>query len=117
MNEPPSNKDSDDDASRLGAMFPFALPVLCGLFVLPLLGWQRAILRAYQDALEDPKWRERWEEDARDRAKLLWDAYLDFERSQQEFGKEWRAWQSDLVRGYLETVDGVLRSLGPRRSR
>ncbi|MGH7331224.1 MAG: hypothetical protein ACREKS_00470 [Candidatus Rokuibacteriota bacterium] len=117
MNEPPSNKYSVDDASPLWSTLPFALPLLCGLFVLPFLGWQRAILRAYADALKDPQWSERWNEDARDRAKLLWDAYGKFEKSQHEYGKDWRDWQSDLIRGYLETVDGVLKSLGPRPSR
>lgn len=113
----PASRVSDDDAPRLPFPFAFTLPLMSSLFVLPLLNWQRAILRAYQEALEDPAWRERWEEDAKSHARHLIEAYLDYGRSRPDFGKQWVAWQSDLVRGCLETLDGVLRSLDPKRSR
>lgn len=113
----PTSRESGDDASRLGSPLPFTLPFFSALFVLPFLDWQRAMLQAYQDALKDPKWRERWEEEAKDRGKVVLEAYLNFSKSQEELGKQWLAWQSDLVRGCLETLDGVLRSLDPKRSR
>lgn len=116
MDKPPS-KESDDSAPRLLSPFAFTLPLLGSLFVLPLLDWQRALLKAYQKALADPAWLERWEEDAKSRAGLLMEAYLESSKSRQEFGEQWVAWQSDLVRGYLETLDGVLRSFERRTSR
>ena len=116
MSDPTSRK-AGDDASRLGSTLPFTLPFFSALFVLPVLAWQRAMLKAYQDALKDPQWRERWDEEAKGRGKVLLEAYLDFSKSQEEFGKQWIEWQSDLVRGCLETLDGVLRSVDPKRPR
>lgn len=111
----PTSKAAGDDASRPGPTLPLALPLFTALFVLPLLDWQRAILKAYQDALQDPKWPERWDEEAKDRGKVVLEAYLHFSKSQEELGKQWLAWQSDLARSCLETLDGVLRSLDPKR--
>src|SRR5262245_18805759 len=110
-----TSREGGGDASRPWASLPFAVPLFSTLFVLPFLDWQRAVLKAYQDALSDTKWRVRWDEETKGRGKVLLDAYLNFTRSQEQFSKQWTDWQSDLVRGYLETLDGVLKSLDPKR--
>lgn len=98
---------------ELSGMFPpfgFALPFLCSLFVFPLLDWQRVMLKAYQEMLNDQKWAELTHEEAKRRGTFLLKAYLEVTKSRQERGQHMLAWQSDLVHGYLQMLEGVLGS-------
>jgi hypothetical protein len=125
-----------DPASRefnfpeMMSTFGFALPFWCSPLLLSLLDWPRAlltahaeivkekdpaewvraVLKAYEEALKDPARATLAGEESRRFATLLMRAYLDLSQLRQEYGHRLLAVQSDLVRGYLEILEGALRS-------
>jgi hypothetical protein len=103
------NEGVPDPAREFLAELARILPRLGAICLLPFLEWQRALLKCYQKALEDPTFRQVAGEQAKAFAKALMASYLDFSRSEPEPGRRLVALQSDLINGYLEAVERVLR--------
>jgi hypothetical protein len=85
-----------------------SLALLYSVFWLPFLEGQRALLRSYQKALEDPSFRHVEAEHVRALAKVLMASYLDLSRSQRENCEHLVATRSNLIKTYLEALDKVL---------
>jgi hypothetical protein len=107
--------------STLGTGFPFpvlglGIPLWCSLFMLPWLDWQRALLKAYHDAVSAPDATADAKSDARERAVRMLKAYLDSTTSRPDYAKTLLSWQSDLMRAYVQMLDGVVRSFEQKTS-
>jgi hypothetical protein len=94
-------------ARILSALGP-SLALAGSTLLLPLLEGQRAFLRSYRQALEDPSFRHAQEEHARMLAKVLMASYLDLSRSQRENHDRLVAMRSTLITAYLEALDKAL---------
>ncbi len=102
---------AQDVVAELADMFSAVGPSLVALssmFWLPFLEGQRALLRSYQKALEDPLFRQVEEEHMRALAKVLMASYLELSRSQRENGGRLVATRSNLIKTYLEILDKAL---------
>jgi len=130
----PKTPDLLEALAALRAAFPVSalsagLPLVCSMMVLPWLELQRTLLTAYQETLTKvsaPPERAasstltgqtgqtetsgQPDDEARRRMIRLMQAYLDSGRSAPDYGTQLLAWHSDLVRGYLQIVEGALRS-------
>jgi hypothetical protein len=91
-----------------------SLALQCTTMLRPVLEGQRALLRSYQKALEDPSFLHAEEEHARALAKVLMASYLDLSRSQRENHERLVAMRSSLITTYLETLDKALGRLPDR---
>jgi len=109
-------KDILGDLAAMMPEFGPTLALLGSTLVMPFLEGQRALLRSYQKALEDPSFRQAEENHVRALAKVVMEAYLDLSRSQRENQERMHAMRSALITTYLEALDKtVSRLVGPER--